>query len=354
MSINPHRRQNARPRLESLEERLVMSLPTSAPTYGLTPPANTIGLALGTVSTAGGTGSTTVTISPQNITVGKKTTEFGIFVQPYSGSGIVPRIVSVTENGKRLPAQLGRTYNPKLAGERTDMTVAFFETGTAGTVTVNVAGKGYSTGSYTVETTLPGDVLGEGTVNLADEQAFASTYAESYGQPGYNAAADYNQNGIINLYDALALERNMTPISRNVPPWTVINLAPPYLIHSSTTTNSGGVTNAQSYYIDGYTIPGSIVLADNKDGTYKFNSQALATTSRGFFTVQASSTGNSAGLTTYNFEILDPFGSQYIRSFPVVWTAFTMPHSKYQYKPAKPHKFGTGKFYASVPTYGES
>ena len=80
---------------------------------------------------------------------------------------------------RRLPLQHGRTTAPRLAGQPTNQSVAFFETATPGTVTILVSGRGLSTGAYTVETTLPGDVNGDGTVNLADEEAFAKTYAES-------------------------------------------------------------------------------------------------------------------------------------------------------------------------------
>ncbi len=80
MSTHPRRR--TRPRLESLETRLALSLPPSANTFGLTPPANTIGLSLGDVARPRAVASTTVTISPQNITPGKASTEFAVFVQP--------------------------------------------------------------------------------------------------------------------------------------------------------------------------------------------------------------------------------------------------------------------------------
>ena len=115
--------------------------------------------------------------------------------------------------------RFGRNYRPKLAGQVSNQAVSFFETGKAGTVTIKVAGAGLSSGAYTVEATLPGDVNGDGQVNLADEQAFAKTYVESRGDKDYEASADYNQNGIVNLYDALAMERNMTPLTHRAGGW---------------------------------------------------------------------------------------------------------------------------------------
>jgi hypothetical protein len=341
MSTKPHR--STRPCLERLEARIAMSLSPSANTFGLTPPLNTIGLSLGDATRPGAPSATTVTISHQNITPGKPSTEFGVFVQPYGSSGIVPQIVGVEENGRELPLQQARTYSPGQAEQATDQSVAFFETGKPGTVTILVTGRGLSTGQYTVESTLVGDVNGDGQVNLADVQAFAETYAESVGQADYKASADYNQNGLVNLDDALALERNMPPLSKHNSGWAVVNLAPQDEIHFSGPKNSGGITLQRKITIEGYTTPGSIVLVDSKDGTFNFGSQALPTDGRGFFTVKASASGNTAGLTTYNFKILDPFGHQYIRSFPVYWIPFAQPGSKYVYKPSKPHVYGTGK-----------
>jgi hypothetical protein len=341
MAPEPLRR--TQPRLESLEARIALSLPPTAETFGLKPPANTIGLSLGNASRSSIPSATTVTIAPENITPGKSSTEFGVFVQPYGNSGVVPRIVAVEENGKRLPIQRGRSYAPRLAGQPTNQSVAFFETGKPGTVTILVSGRGLSTGAYTVETTLPGDGNGDGQVNLADVQAFAKTYAESSSDSDYKSSADYDQNGLINLYDALALERNMSPLTKPLGGWAAINLAPTDQIHYAGPKNSGGITFDQDVTIDGYTTPGSIVLVDSKDGTFSFGSQALATDSNGFFTVKAQASGNTAGLTTYNFKILDPFGHQYIRSFPVYWIPFAVPNSKFHYKPSKPHVYGTGR-----------
>jgi hypothetical protein len=330
--MSPAHLRRKRPHLEGLEARLALSLPPSAPTYGLNPPANTIGLALGDATRPGSPSATTVTISPQNITVGKATTEFAVFVKPYGKSGIVPKIVGVEENGQELPAQHGRVYDPRQAGQVTNQSAVFFETGTPGTVTILVEGRGFSTGQYTVETTLPGDVNGDGTVNLADGIAFAPTYVSKPRDPKYNLAADSNQNGIINLYDALTMERNMTPLRPPADGWAAINLAPSDQITFPGPKNSGGATYAKRVIIEGYTTPGSVVLVDSTLGDYRFGSDALATDANGHFAVIAE---NTQGVNTYNFKILDPFGNQYIRSFPVYWIPYAVANSKFHYKPSK-------------------
>jgi hypothetical protein len=346
MSTPRHRRR--RPGLERLEARLALSLPPSAPTFGLTPPANTLDLALGNATRPGSPSATTVTISPRNITPGKATTEFAVFVKPYGDSGIVPKIVGVEENGKELPAQHGRTYTPTRAGQPTDQSAVFFETGEPGTVTILVSGRGLSTGAYTVETTLLGDVNGDGVVNLADEQAFAPAYVSKPRDREYNPAADYNRNGIINLYDALAMEANMTPLTKPAGGWAAINLVPNEQIHYPGPKNSGGTTFDKSITIDGHTTPGSIVLVDSTAGDYRFASEAVSTDANGFFSVPAV---NTQGVNTYNFKILDPFGHQDIRSFPVYWIPYAVPRSKYQYKPSK-KTTGVGRIGGTPPVGG--
>lgn len=319
-------------RLESLEERLVMSLPPGADTYGLTPPANTISLSLGDATRPGAASATTATVVSRNITVGKASTEFGVFVQPYGDSGIVPKVVGVEENGRRIPFQIGRPYNAKLAPATTADATAFFEASKPGTVTILVSGVGLSTGQYTVETTLIGDVNGDGTVTIADLEPFAKSYAEKLNQSDYNAAADYNQDGIVNEYDALMMEGNMTALRKPGGPWTVIHLAPQDSYATGGPTDSGGVTIKEDVVIDGYTTPGSIVLQDSSAGDYTFGAKALPTTTGGFYTTTET---NSQGVNTYNFKVLDPYGHQYIRSFPVYWTTYAEPNSPYHYTPSK-------------------
>ena len=48
--------------------------------------------------------------------------------------------------------------------------------------------------------------------NLSDLQGFASAYLSTPGDPNYNPAADFNQDGIVNLVDAKALMQNMAPV----------------------------------------------------------------------------------------------------------------------------------------------
>lgn len=220
------------PQLERLETRLQLSG---------SPPANTIGISLGSVTRPGAISATSVTLAPKNITPNKHSTMIAVFVQPTATSGLAPRIVAVEgPNGQRLPFQLGRPYRPRDAGQVDDQAVVIVKTNRPGPLTIRVAGQNHTTGSYTVETTLPGDVNGDGQVNLADLTLFAQAYGSQRGEPTYNPAADFNQNGLVNLYDAKALEHNMTPLSPDIPLQATINLLPADQAHYAAPKTSGG------------------------------------------------------------------------------------------------------------------
>ncbi len=208
-------RRDCRQRIavEALEARLALSSTT---------PANAIGTSTAIVSQPRAISETTVEVASKNITTQKNGTIFGVFVQPTAGSQLQPKIVAVIgSNGKPLPLQDGRPFRPGVSDEA----VVFFKDGSLGAVTIEVTGAGQSTGSYQVQTTLVGDVNGDGTVNFADLQAFAPTYGSQQGNSNYNLAADFNQNGVINLYDAKALLHNMAPLTPRLPLATRLTLA---------------------------------------------------------------------------------------------------------------------------------
>ena len=117
-------------------------------------------------------------------------------------------------------------YGRPFRADVSEEAVAFFKDSAAGAVTIGVTGAHRSTGSYQVQTTLVGDVNGDGTVNFADLQAFAPTYMSQQGEPNYNPAAEFNLNGVINLYDAKALLHNMAPLTPDLPLTTRLTLAP--------------------------------------------------------------------------------------------------------------------------------
>jgi len=300
--------------IEPLETRLALSG---------TAPANVIGTSTATVARPHEVGRTSVQVAFRNITPQKHATIFGLFVQPTAGSQLQPRILAARGNsGQALPVKHGRSYRPAAS----DQTVAFTKDSTAGSLSTDVTGALQTTGSYQAQTTLVGDVNGDGKVNLADLQAFAPAYGSRLGDSNYNLAADFNHNGVINLYDAKVLLHNMSPLTPNLPLTARLILAPQDQIHYSGPTVSGAATFQKTVTILGHTTPGSLVIEDNSTsrlpgGTqaYKFTGPAVATDANGFFSV---TTTNTQGLNNNDFLILDPFGHQMIIDFPVYWIPY--------------------------------
>jgi hypothetical protein len=268
-------------------------------------------------------GSASVTVAPRNLTPDKHATMFGIFVRPGSDSRLSPRIVAVEQgNGRILPIKQGR---PFVSGRAGNQAAAFVKLNEAGPLTVLVTGQRHSTGSFLFYATLAGDVDADGVVNLNDLQLFAPTYESHVGMANYNSAADFNQNGVINVYDAKALEHNMTPLTPDQSLQAVVNLSPADQAHYPTSKNSGGSTFKKDVTIVGHTTPTSIVITDSKAQDYSFGGPAVATDANGFFSIAST---NSAGINNNDLLILDPFGHQLIRSFPVFWIPFAAPGSK--------------------------
>jgi hypothetical protein len=87
-----------------------------------------------------------------------------------------------------------------------------------------------------------------------------------------------------------------------------------------------GETTATSVTtIEGHTMPGNIVLEDDRNGSFKWDGGAIATDADGNFSVTET---NTQGVNTYNFLVIDPCGRQLIRSYPVFWIPFAAPGSK--------------------------
>jgi hypothetical protein len=316
MTSSRHRR--ILPSLETLEIRIALS--TMAP-------ANVLGNAFGEVDHPHEVSTTRVVAQAKNLTPQKRATILGLFVEPTPGSSLAPRILGVTGlQGTSLAVKQGRQFRAGVHAQ----TVAFTKIQQPGSLSTGVTGRAQTVGGYLAQTTLVGDVNGDGVVNLADVQAFAASYMSRKGEPSYNPAADFNQNGVVNLEDAKALMKNVAPLVPRRPLEVTLQLAPQDRLHYKGPQNSGGVTFKRNVTIIGRTTPGSLVIEDNQTsrlpgGTqaYKFTGPAHAADAQGFFSIPAI---NKEGLNNNDFLILDPFGQSLIRDYPIFWVPYATGH----------------------------
>jgi hypothetical protein len=297
-------RSQRRPALESLEGRLVLSAA-----------ANTLATVQGVVARPREVSQVVSTIQEANLARPKHSTILALYARPEPGSTLDPRIVSTQgPNGARLPIRHGAPFRAGLHPAD-----AFTKVKQPGSLTTGVTGRDDSTGAYGLSTTLPGDLNGDGKVDLSDMQAFAPAYLTHLGDGFYNPAADANRNGFIGQGDAKLMVRNLAPITPRIPLNVQLALAPGQYVRGTNFMTSGGVTNHKDITIVGKTTPGSAIFADSGLGDYSFTGPFLTTDAHGNFSLAAK---NKEGLNNYEFLVIDPFGHQKIRDFPVFWIPF--------------------------------
>ena len=198
-------RSRRRLSLERLEPRLTMSASL---------PADTIGVSEGVVSGPGASGSASVAVETSNLAQGRSSTVIGLAVTPVPGSVLSPRIVSAFgPSGKRFPVYQQGSLGAKLGGPATILVLD----DQAGLLTVDVAGKKGTSGSFQLQVYLPGDVDGSGHVDDADLLDIAASYGSKVGDPNYNPAADSLRTGRIAQQDVRLLVRNLSNPTPDVP-----------------------------------------------------------------------------------------------------------------------------------------
>ena len=289
--------------IEGLEDRRVPS--------GL--PAGTIGVGTAVVPSPRAVGRVGSEVAPRNLAEHRPSTVIGLDARPLPGGRLAPKVVSAEGPlGHRLPLKVGA---PFVAG-RNGKALAFTKDGRAGTLTAGVTGRAGTTGSAALSTFLPGDVNGDGRVDLDDLQAFAPAYNSRIGDPNYLPSADADRNGQVGQGDARLILRNLTPIGPKVPLTIRVSLAPEDRAKDfPAVSDPDGVTRRSDVTIVGQTTPGSFVFLDGpNDADYAFEEKAIPTDAQGNFSYRLHLDG---ALTNTEYLAIDPYGQQAIRALPI-------------------------------------
>jgi len=172
---------------------------TTLPDFSITPQ-------LGSTSAApGGSVSYALNIAPtngfnQNVSLS------------LTGSNVVPGSTGIpaATNLTGLPAAATSTFSSSTVGGgsgTTSLTIATSPTTPPGTYTLTVNGlsadgvRSHIALLPLVVTGTPGDVTADGVVDCSDVAAVKEAYGKKVGQAGYNAAADFNGDGFVNIQD---------------------------------------------------------------------------------------------------------------------------------------------------------
>ena len=309
------RKQTRRFDLERLEDRLAMTAGALS--------ADTIGIAPGVVIGPGRVGSASVAVAPENLAIGRSSTVIGVAIAPAAGTGLKPRIKSVFgPNGERLPFYQQGSLGAKLGGPSTVLVLD----AQPGPITVNVAGRGRTSGAFQLRVYLPGDVNGSGQVDNADLQAIAPAYLARIGDANYLASADPLQTGKVGQQSVRLLERNLSNPAPNRPLGLIASLPPAQQAAQPHFYNSGPVTTAKTVTVIGQTLPNSAIFRDGVNGLYNFNGPFIPTDGRGNFRTTFTPRGKLDA--TVSFLVIAPDGRQLIRNFPIYRIGLTFAQAE--------------------------
>lgn len=158
--------------------------------------------------------------------------------------------------------------------------------------------------------------------------AFTQSYPSTFGGPRYNPAFDINHNGRVGQNDGRALLRILPPLSRKIPLTLNLWIAPADRVNGHHPTNSGGVTHSRTPTILGRTTPGALIFTGSGVVDWKLKGPAVVADANGNFSLKVDL---GAGINQQDFQVVDPYGQQLNRSFPIYWTtyrAYTMKHPR--------------------------
>ena len=268
---------------------------------------DTIALTTGTIAAINGTASAPFVIESGHFTVPKGRLVLGIDVVAATGSTLKPQIASVSQGGLHI-AVSGTPRGPQAhlkGATATDTPHAVIATlnlphkGTAfsASFATKIVATSKTSGDYLLGYYLPGDVNGDGKVELNDLATIKSLIGKTVNDTAYQFDADSNRDGKITMADFNIAKRNLG-VSTTITPDFTANLDP-----KSQTSAGIRVTNQSTVAFTGMAAPGAKISYTEVNGK------------TGTTTAQADAAGNYAitvplvlGTNTFKASSVDAFG----------------------------------------------
>lgn len=314
------RRRRAQPAVDRLETRLALSSATPLAPGSVTPPppsAPILGSQVVQLHPRQIT-SADLPIHPENLNPVKYNTLVRLGADPIPGGSVKPAFVGAANgHGRPLRFIQGGHYIPGIRPHAQAFTLVH---DTSGLNALTTAKDGTS-GTAVVADSLPGDISGDGTVDTTDLALFQSAWLTTPSDAFYNPAADFNHNGFIGLGDAKILERNVIPISPEIPLKVDLHLAKGQTSLHPGIHDSGAITNWLHVTVLGHTTPRSVVISDSGLGNYDFTGAMTYSNDRGNFAFNFTINPKDA-LHNTEYLVIDPYGQQTIRDFPILFRAY--------------------------------
>lgn len=155
---------------------------------------------------------------------------------------------------------------------------------------------------------------------LAVLQAFTRAYPSRIGDPNYNPEFDLQHNGQVGQADGRLLLRSLPPLSPKIPLTLSVTLAPRDKVRGHVpVTNLGGVTYSKSPTVLGHTTPGALIFTGTGTLDLKLRGPAAVADAEGNFSIKVDL---SDGINQFDLQVVDPYGRQTLRAFPIYWLNF--------------------------------
>ncbi len=154
---------------------------------------------------------------------------------------------------------------------------------------------------------------------VATLEAFTKAYESTYGQPNYNPVFDLNHNGQIGQDDGRLLLYSLPPLVPKIPLNVRLIVAPQDKAHGHTSTNLGGASVSKETTVLGHTTPGALIFTGNGTLDLKLRGPAAVADAQGNFSVKVSL---SNGINQFDVQVVDHYGQQTLRAFPILWVGF--------------------------------
>ena len=148
---------------------------------------------------------------------------------------------------------------------------------------------------------------------------FVKSYRTVVGDPRYNPAYDVNHNGQIGQTDGRILLRSLPPLGPKIPLGLKVIIAPQDQVKGHVPTNLGGATYVRDVTILGRTTPGSLIFTGTGTLDLKLRGPAYVADANGNFSLKLEM---SDGINQFDLQVVDPYGQQTLRAFPIRWMGF--------------------------------
>jgi hypothetical protein len=154
---------------------------------------------------------------------------------------------------------------------------------------------------------------------LAVLEGFTKAYPSHVGNPQYNPVYDVNHNGLIGQDDGKILLHTLPPVSPPIPLRLTVAVAPQDQAHGRLPHNSGGFTPNRTPTIVGHTTPGALIFTGTGTVDLRLHGPAYVADANGNFSFKIT---NHDGINQLDLLVVDAYGHQYLRAFPIYWTGF--------------------------------